>query len=201
MNVVLATDIFDPELNDLRKKRWNQAFSECGPSAEANNARATVVIEHIMQASDVCHTMQHWHVYKRFNQKLFEELMVAYRQGRCAANPIDFWYEGELKFFDNYVSVTDLALLFVFLRTHIHSTLPHLSLQNWQIIPLANKLKDCNIFGVSSDECLNFAVGLRSKFTVNLVHCMSHIDCLSLFLVTRFGIVRNGRIVVVSVKR
>eukprot|EP00977_Amphora_coffeiformis_P018149 scaffold6242_cov168-Amphora_coffeaeformis.AAC.1 len=102
VNVVLATDIFDPELNDLRKKRWNQAFSECGPSTETNNARATVVIEHIMQASDVCHTMQHWHVYKRFNQKLFEELMVAYRQGRCAANPTDFWYEGELKFFDNY---------------------------------------------------------------------------------------------------
>ena len=104
VNVVLATDIFDPELNELRKKRWNQAFSESSTSTETNNARATVVIEHIMQASDVCHTMQHWHVYKRFNQKLFEELMVAYRQGRCAANPADFWYDGELKFFDNYVS-------------------------------------------------------------------------------------------------
>jgi len=114
VNVVLATDIFDPDLNDLRKKRWDRAFSECGPSSETNNARATVVMEFIMQASDVCHTMQHWHVYKRFNQKLFEELMVAYRQGRCAANPTDFWYEGELKFFDNYVS-------YHFQQTHTHA--------------------------------------------------------------------------------
>lgn len=126
---MLATDIFDPELNDLRKKRWAQAFStESNSNANVNDARATVVIEHIMQASDVCHTMQHWHIYQRFNKKLFEELLVAFKAGRCASSPADFWYEGELKFFDNY------------------------------IIPLAQKLKDCNIFGVSSDECLNFAV-------------------------------------------
>lgn len=41
VNVVLATDIFDKELNDLRKTRWEKAF------------RATIVIEHIIQASDV----------------------------------------------------------------------------------------------------------------------------------------------------
>lgn len=80
------------------------------------------MIEHIMQASDVCHTMQHWHVYQRFNRRLFEEISVAYRDGRCGADPAEFWYHGELKFFDNYV------------------------------IPLAQKLRDCNIFGVSSDE-------------------------------------------------
>lgn len=58
VNVVLATDIFDPELNDLRKKRWAQAFAENTNTTNVNDARATVVIEHIMQASDVCHTMQ-----------------------------------------------------------------------------------------------------------------------------------------------
>ena len=95
---VLATDIFDPELNDLRKKRWNQAFAETSIAAttSANDARATVVIEHIMQASDVCHTMQHWHVYRRHNYRLFTEIAEAYRDGRCAANPAEFWYEGKL---------------------------------------------------------------------------------------------------------
>ena len=29
--------------------------------------KATIVIEHIIQASDVSHTMQHWHVYQRWN--------------------------------------------------------------------------------------------------------------------------------------
>lgn len=134
VNTVLATDIFDPELNELRKKRWNRAFAESSASADTQDARATVVIEHIMQASDVCHTMQHWHVYQRHNKNLFEEILVAYRQGRCAANPAEFWYEGELKFFDNY------------------------------IIPLAQKLKDCNVFGVSSDECLNYALRNRAEW-------------------------------------
>ena len=53
VNVVLATDIFDPELNQLRKQRWNGAFAESNTeaaAAEINDARATVVIEHIMQA-------------------------------------------------------------------------------------------------------------------------------------------------------
>ena len=136
VNVVLATDIFDPELNEIRKRRWNTAFSESGDISpvDINHARATVVIEHIMQASDVAHTMQHWHIYQRFNAKLFQEIALAYRDGRCSANPADFWYEGELKFFDNYV------------------------------IPLAQKLRDCNIFGVSSDECFNYAVRNRAEW-------------------------------------
>jgi len=58
VNVVLATDIFDKELNDLRKSRWNKAFSAEQEDEEFNNLRATIVIEHIIQASDVSHTMQ-----------------------------------------------------------------------------------------------------------------------------------------------
>ena len=59
VNTVLATDIFDKELDDLPKARWNKAFTEnVGPVD--NDLRATIVIEHIIQASDVSHTMQHW---------------------------------------------------------------------------------------------------------------------------------------------
>jgi 3'5'-cyclic nucleotide phosphodiesterase len=136
---VLATDIFDNELNDLRKKRWAKAFSNESVSTnskEGKNLRATIVIEHLIQASDVSHTMQHWHVYQKWNKKLFAEMYLAYKAGRMGANPADFWYQGELKFFDNY------------------------------IIPLAKKLKDCNVFGVSSDEYLNYAEMNRAEWEV-----------------------------------
>jgi hypothetical protein len=135
VNVVLATDIFDKELNDLRKKRWTKAFSGDEASTEDfGNLRATIVIEHIIQASDVAHTMQHWHIYCKWNKRLFLEMYRAFKAGRMAKDPSEFWYQGELGFFDNY------------------------------IIPLAKKLKDCNVFGVSSDECLNYAVKNRAEW-------------------------------------
>lgn len=49
-------------------------------------------------------------------------------------DPSTFWYEGELKFFDGY------------------------------IIPLAKKLKECNVFGVASQECLNYALDNRNEW-------------------------------------
>lgn len=47
--------------------------------------------------------------------------------GRSDKSPEEFWAKGELGFFDHY------------------------------IIPLAKKLKDCGVFGVSSGEYLNYA--------------------------------------------
>jgi 3'5'-cyclic nucleotide phosphodiesterase len=141
VNTVLATDIFDKELNDLRKKRWSKAFSEVenckNISADQINRKATIVIEHIIQASDVSHTMQHWHVYRKWNKLLFKEMYLAYQSGRMGADPSQFWYEGELGFFDNY------------------------------IIPLAMKLKECNVFGVSSDEYYNYASKFQTLLTVS----------------------------------
>jgi hypothetical protein len=140
VNVVMATDIFDKELNDLRKNRWSKAFDFVGQQTTVdhdglqNDRRATVVIEHIIQASDVSHTMQHWIVYRKWNERLFHEMTLAYRAGRMGSDPATFWYKGELGFFDNY------------------------------IIPLAKKLKDCGVFGVSSDECLNYAVRNRDEW-------------------------------------
>jgi hypothetical protein len=123
VNVVLATDIFDKELNDLRKKRWTKAFSGDETSTEDfGNLRATIVIEHIIQASDVAHTMQHWHIYCKWNRRLLHEMYRAFKAGRMAKDPSEFWYQGELDFFDYY------------------------------IIPLAKKLKDCNVFGVSNGK-------------------------------------------------
>ena len=142
VNVVLATDIFDKDLNDLRKRRWNQAFSSnatnTSMTSKVNDFRATIVMEHIIQASDVSHTMQHWHVYIKWNTRLFKEMYASYQAGRMGSkDPSTFWYHGELSFFDNY------------------------------IIPLAKKLEECNVFGVSSDEYLNYALLNRAEWEVH----------------------------------
>eukprot|EP00980_Cylindrotheca_fusiformis_P029275 scaffold22794_cov113-Cylindrotheca_fusiformis.AAC.1 len=145
VNTVMATDIVDKELQALRKARWETAFSEdssflnpWGESDESEtdreNRKATIVIEHLIQASDVAHTMQHWHIYRSWNEKFFMECYGAYQQGRADSDPSEDWYKREIGFFDFYV------------------------------IPLAKKLQSCGVFGVSSDEYLNYAKSNREEW-------------------------------------
>jgi 3'5'-cyclic nucleotide phosphodiesterase/Adenylate and Guanylate cyclase catalytic domain len=140
VNAVLATDVFDPNLKKFRDARWEKAFStsdEDDCSLEVQNRKATIVIEHLIQASDVAHTMQHWQVYRKWNECLFMEFSQAYHDGRSIQDPLANWYQGELNFFDFY------------------------------IIPLAKKLKDCGVFGVSSDEYLAYAEMNRREWEAN----------------------------------
>ena len=145
VNCVMATDLVDKELKALRNGRWDKAFhpeklTECVEQHTTNakddtNRKATIVIEHLIQASDIAHTMQHWHVYRKWNQRLFNELYKAFLDGRSTSNPADFWATGEIGFFDFY------------------------------IIPLAKKLKECGVFGISSDEYLNYALANRAEWS------------------------------------
>eukprot|EP00980_Cylindrotheca_fusiformis_P011775 scaffold2813_cov114-Cylindrotheca_fusiformis.AAC.1 len=137
----MATDIADKELQTLRKNRWDAAFSSNTPSSaneesetEGDDRKATIVIEHLIQASDVAHTMQHWHIYKKWNERYFMECYGAYKEGRVDTDPSFSWYQGEIGFFDFYV------------------------------IPLAKKLQSCGVFGVSSDEYLNYATQNREEW-------------------------------------
>jgi hypothetical protein len=152
VNSVMATDIMDKDLVTLRDSRWKKAFeserdivSSCGNvksdsvlldhiSRDTINRKATIVIEHLLQASDVAHTMQHWHIYRKWNERLFREMHQAYQAGRAHNDPVEFWYQGEIDFFDFY------------------------------IVPLAKKLSDCGVFGVSSDEYLNYALMNRNEW-------------------------------------
>ena len=66
INSVLATDIADREVNDDRKIKWGRAFRSKLPKdptplqlQEDMNRKGTAVIDHIIQVSDVAHTMQH----------------------------------------------------------------------------------------------------------------------------------------------
>lgn len=137
VNAVMATDIVDKELKNARNARWEKAFSEsdkeCSP-IDVNNRKATIVIEHLIQASDVAHTMQHWFVFRKWNERLYHEMYKAYKEGRSSTDPSEFWYKGEIGFFDFYV------------------------------IPLAKKLAHCGVFGVSSDEYLNYAIKNRKEW-------------------------------------
>ncbi|CAJ1949209.1 unnamed protein product [Cylindrotheca closterium] len=139
VNVILATDIFDSDMKALRNSRFSKAFhmeSEGTSLTTENelNLKATIVIEYIMQASDVSHTMQHWHVYKKWNEHLFAEMYSAWQVGRLGFNPSTGWFQGELSFFDNY------------------------------IIPLAKKLEDCQVFGAAGNELLKFALENRKEW-------------------------------------
>jgi 3'5'-cyclic nucleotide phosphodiesterase/Adenylate and Guanylate cyclase catalytic domain len=132
VNAVLATDIADQEFQLQRKNRWDTTFSsgQSSPVGDTSLAdrKATIVFEYIIQASDVIHCMQHWHTYQKFNARLFEERYLAWIQGVPGVkDPSAGWYEGEIWFFDQY------------------------------IIPLAEKLNDCGVFGVSYQESLTYA--------------------------------------------
>lgn len=78
--------------------------------------------------------MQHFFIYSKWNERLFQEMYFGFLAGRLEKDPSTGWYEGEIWFFDNYV------------------------------IPLARKLKECAVFGVSSDEYLNYALQNRLEW-------------------------------------
>ena len=108
VNSVLATDIMDKELKNLRNGRWDKAFKEDHSKEEIQeqsrddviNRKATIVIEHLIQASDVAHTMQHWDVYRTWNKRFFRECYQAFLDGRAEKDPSVGWYRGEIGFFD-----------------------------------------------------------------------------------------------------
>jgi hypothetical protein len=144
---VLSTDILDAQLKESRETRWSLAF-QSSVSAEGtlsfpaaqddgmDSLRAKVVLEHLMQAADVVHSMQHWHIYQKFNQMLFEETYSAFEKGRSNVDPSRHWFKEELECFDSFV------------------------------IPLALKLNECNIFGVASQECLAYARANRNEWSI-----------------------------------
>jgi hypothetical protein len=73
----------------------------------------------------------------KWNERLFQEMYGAFQDGRSTKDPSLAWYEGEIMFFDKY------------------------------IIPLAKKLDECGVFGVSSDEYLNYALQNRKRWAIS----------------------------------
>ena len=136
--VSIGKDVMDKDLNSVRRKRWDQAFGSNTDQEEPQKTKidrkATIVIEHLIQSADIAHTMQHWHIYKKWNEKLFIEMYEAFVSGRTDKDPASFWYQGELGFFDHYV------------------------------IPLSKKLDSCGVFGITSSEYLSYAERNRQEW-------------------------------------
>ena len=113
VNSVMATDIVDKELKNLRNARWTKAFDDQGHALESHavqiNRKATIVIEHLIQASDISHTMQHWHIYRKWNERFFMECYKAFKEGRGESDPSSTWYKGEMGFFDFCKSVVPFS--------------------------------------------------------------------------------------------
>lgn len=65
--------------------------SDHGASSDMLDYKGAILIEHLIQASDVSHTMQHWHVYCKWNEALYMELCKAYVEGRAEKDPAEFW--------------------------------------------------------------------------------------------------------------
>lgn len=146
VNAVMATDISDRSLLQLRARRWQRAFDiveseDESPDVgkrrelrETTNRKATAVVDALMQLADIAHTLQHWNIYRKWNDKLFQEVMSAYLHGRASFDPEKIWYRGELAFFDHFV------------------------------IPLARRLQECGIFGCASSQYLSFAIANRKQW-------------------------------------
>jgi hypothetical protein len=67
INIVLANDICDKRPKELRNQRWENAFSNEAcvhetQNKKARNRKASILLEHLIQASDVSHKILHWHL-------------------------------------------------------------------------------------------------------------------------------------------
>ena len=147
INVLIATDIADRDRIGREKLRWKNAFEGLENWAKewkgkSDNElakidvsdKATCVLEQIVLASDIAHTMQHWLTFVKWNERLYKELWAAYRAGRAEDDPTIGWYEGQIGFYDGY------------------------------IIPLATKLKECGVFGTAGDEYLGNALRNKQEW-------------------------------------
>jgi 3'5'-cyclic nucleotide phosphodiesterase len=117
INMTVATDLFDPALQSFRDGRGRAAFGANDGSLSSShssshrkedaikkiNLQKTVLLEYIVQASDIVHTMQHFTIFEKWNRKLFQEEYDAFRAGRVTQDPSEVWYENELHFYDTYV--------------------------------------------------------------------------------------------------
>lgn len=137
INCVIATDLVDEEMRSARLERWDALLSVPIEEWTLGGKEVMMVIEHIIQVSDIAHTMQHWHVYCKWSEKMFQERMKAYQTGLEDKDPSEYWYDHELQFFDDYV------------------------------IPLASRIKEFQVFGVAGNECLSYALDNKAEWVLN----------------------------------
>lgn len=93
------------------------------------------VLETMMNAADVAHTMQSFQVFVKWNKRLFKEFYVAHSVDRLSFDPAENWYENQIGFFTHY------------------------------IIPLSQKMKVCGVFGTTGNVFEYFAIENKKRWT------------------------------------
>jgi len=96
------------------------------PEAVEVRLRSSTVLELMMNAADVAHTMQSFENFVKWNKRLYEELHEAYESGRCSNgeedDPSKDWFGNQLGFYEIY------------------------------ILPLARRLRKCGAFAPDAGE-------------------------------------------------
>jgi hypothetical protein len=142
VKTILATDLWDKEMSDERRRRWESVMSDSTKQSFGNytsevkvaSERAIVVVEHLIQVSDVSHTVQHFNVFSKWNNLLFKEMFLGHKTGRAANDPSTNWYQSEILFFEHHV------------------------------VPLAKRLCECKVFRASADIALTNALTNKRKW-------------------------------------
>lgn len=136
VNSVLATDFADEKLVTLRKEQWEKAF---GSASDDMDLKATITITLLLQAADAFHVIQHWQVYKKWNERHFFEVYAAFEEGRVQQDPSIYWYKSELLFFEEHV------------------------------IPLCKQMQELDVFGTLglADEYLAFATENKDQWSTS----------------------------------
>jgi hypothetical protein len=98
--------------------------------------KASVVLEHIIQASVISHTMQDFDTFQKWNECLFLERFMAFMEGNELNDPVLGWYEGEFAFFDNVV------------------------------LPMTERLKQCGILGIDGIELMERSTENRENWVL-----------------------------------
>jgi class 3 adenylate cyclase len=136
VSLVLASDISESFPTRLSTVRREASFPCSTPTVTDRQCQKVAVATYLMQASAIAHTMQHWHVFRKWNHRLFSEVYRAYVDGPSDDDPAETWYQNEITFFDNHV------------------------------LPLARKLKECNVVGVMKNEYLEYATRNRDEWEI-----------------------------------
>jgi hypothetical protein len=78
-----------------------------------------------------------WHIYRKWNERLFMEMSKAYREGRAEVDPAEFWYKGEIGY--EWLELDATWATFLFWANLQHFIICRFF--DYYILPLAKKLK------------------------------------------------------------
>ena len=190
-HAVVSTGIADQDLKELCHRCWKRAFEKAESSntsfnhntRDEVNCKATVAIEHIIEASNIGCAMQHWCVHCKSDWNLFEDFCTAHLKSWMDKDPTEFWCKGERKccaFLFLHSVCALFVLFFLWISIWLHSGIL------WIL-----QLKQCSILGVSSVKCLVSAAASVAQQPFVAKGCCRTIECMWILIQLAFVLFWN----------